>query len=209
MSLSEKYDRVAEGFAEAEYADPARYNARRAALVFSLGPTVPPGATVLDLACGDASLAEEVLARGFRYIGADPSKGMCEAARRRVGDRGRIELGGFDDYEPPEPVDVTVILRAMYLVDNRVEVLRRIRGYTRTKIIFDIDARQVSPTRMAEEVRAAGFDGLEVRPFFESMRFVPSTPLRLALFALEHSGPVARVLARRRGRLFYAAFSTT
>ena len=78
MDLSEKYDRVAEGFSDAEYANPEHYNRRRAEAVFAVGPALPPGATVLDLGCGDASFADEVLARGYRYVGVQPAQ---EAAK--------------------------------------------------------------------------------------------------------------------------------
>ncbi len=206
VDLSEKYDKVAEGFAEAEYADAAYYNRRRAEAAFALGPELAPAARVLDLGCGDASFADEVLARGYRYLGVDPSGGMCEAARRRIGGRGTIEQGDFLGYEPREPVDATIVLRALYLVEDRVEVLRHIGTYTRTKIVFDLSARQVPIARIAEDARRAGFDRLDTRPFFVSMRVVPPRPLDLALRALERSGPVAHAIASRRFRVFCAAY---
>ena len=206
MDLSEKYDKVAEGFADAEYADVAYYNRRRAEAAFALGPPLAAGATVLDLGCGDASFADEVLTRGYRYVGVDPSRGMCEAARRRIGDRGTIEQGDFHGYEPHEPVDATIVLRALYLVDDRVDVLRRVGTYTRTKVVFDLSARQVSIAQIAEEARRAGFDRLDTRPFFVSMRVVPPRPLDVALRTLERSGPLARAIASRRFRVFCAAY---
>jgi len=208
VSLSEKYDRVADGFADAEYADPAHYNRRRAEAVFAVGPPLPAGATVLDLGCGDASFAAEVLARGYRYRGVDPSPGMCAAARRRVGEGGAIEEGDFDGYAPASPVDMTVMLRALYLVENRVEVLRRIGEYTRVKVVFDVSARQLPLERVEEEVRLAGFDGFEVRPMLVSMRVAPPRPLDEALRLLERSGPPGLALARRRFRVCCAAFRT-
>jgi SAM-dependent methyltransferase len=209
VSLSDKYDRLAEGFAEAEYADPAYYNARRAEAVFALGPRLPAGATVLDLGCGDASLAAEVVRRGYAYLGVDPSPGMCAAARRRIGDAGRIEQGGFDDYEPSAPVDMTVILRALYLVEDRVAALRKIGEYTRTKIVFDVDARQLSASQVEQEARRAGFDRFETRPVFVSMRLVPPRPVDAGLRVLERTGPVARAIAARRFRVFCAAYRAT
>jgi SAM-dependent methyltransferase len=206
VDLSEKFDRVAEGFADAEYADAGYYNRRRAEAAFSLGPELPAGATVLDLGCGDASFAEEVLARGYRYLGVDPSGCMCEEARRRLGDRGTIEQGDFLSYEPREPVDATIVLRALYLAEDRVEVLRRIGGYTRTKIVFDLSGRQVPISRIAGEARLAGFDRLDTRPFFVSMRVVPPRLFDVVLRALERSGPLARAIASRRFRVFCAAY---
>jgi SAM-dependent methyltransferase len=208
VDLSEKYDKVAEGFAEADYADAVYYNRRRAKAAFALGPELESGATVLDLGCGDASFAAEVLARGYRYIGVDPSRGMCEAARRRIGDRGTIEQGDFLGYEPQEPVDATIVLRALYLVEDRTEFLRRIGAYTRTKVVFDLSARQVPLAKIAGEARLAGFDRLDTRPFFVSIRVVPPRPLDLGLRALERSGPLARAIAARRFRVFCAAYRT-
>jgi SAM-dependent methyltransferase len=205
VSLSQKYHRLADGFADAEYADPAFYNRRRAEAAFALGPALPAGATVLDLACGDASLAPEVLARGYRYLGVDASAGMCEAARRRVGAHGTIVRGDFMTYTPEEPVDATIVLRALYLVDDRVDFFRRIGHYSRVKVVFDVSARQLSLTRVAEDVRLAGFDRVDTRPFFVSMRVVPPRPVDLALQTLERSGPLARAVAARRFRVFCAA----
>ena len=85
-------------------------------------------------------------------------------------------------------------------------MLRHIGGYTRTKIVFDLTARQVPIARIAEEARLAGFDRLDTRPFFVSMRVVPPRPLDVALRALERSGPLARAIASRRFRIFCAAY---
>ena len=88
---------------------------------------------MLDLGCGDASFADEVLARGYRCVGVDPSRGI--ARRRGVASTAaaRSEQGDFLSYEPREPVDATIVLRALYLVDDRVEVLRHIGEYTRRR----------------------------------------------------------------------------
>jgi len=206
IDLSEKFDRVAEGFSEAEYKDPDHYNRRRAEAVFNVGPNLPAGATVLDLGCGDASFAGEVLSRGFCYIGVDSSRGMCAAARDRVGDRGTIEQGDLASYAPVQPVDMTLMLRVLYLVNDRVVVLRRIADYTRIKVVFDLSARQLSLEGVAEDVSAAGFDGFDVRPMLVSMRYAPSPPVDAIFRALERSGPPGHFVARRRFRLCCAAF---
>jgi SAM-dependent methyltransferase len=206
VDLPAKFGRLADGFAEHEYADPRYYNARRARTVFATGPQLRPGATVLDLGCGDANFADEVLARGYCYIGADPSPGMVTAATRRLAGRGTVELGDFETYEPRAPVDATILLRVVYLVEDRIEVLRRIGEFTRTKIVFDASAGQVPPALVAEEARLAGFNRLDTQPFLASMRFAPPRPVDLALRALEHTGPLARGIASHRFRLFYAAY---
>src|SRR4029079_9123549 len=81
VSAIEKFDRLARGYAAHDYADPARYTARRADVAIQLGPVLPPGSTVLYLACGDANMAEPLLARGMRYSGVDGSAAMITEAR--------------------------------------------------------------------------------------------------------------------------------
>lgn len=51
----------------------------RRATVRSLG--LPPGAVVVDLACGTGDLCREVAAQGYRPVGVDRSAGMLAAAR--------------------------------------------------------------------------------------------------------------------------------
>ena len=114
MSITEKFDRLARGYSEHDYADPARYAERRAEVVLATGPAVPAGATVLDLACGDANMAEPLLARGDHYVGVDGSGEMIAEAKRRLGDRVALTHALIDQYAPDATVDVTVCLRAFY-----------------------------------------------------------------------------------------------
>ena len=78
-----KFDRIADGYSEHDYADPARYAARRAKLIVELGARLEPGASVLDLGCGDGIMAAPLTGYGLRYRGVDASEGMVAAARAR------------------------------------------------------------------------------------------------------------------------------
>ena len=66
---------------------------------------------MLDLACGDANMAEPFLARGYRYRGVDGSAAMIAEARRRLGDRVPLEVMPIDEYEPSEPPELTLLPR--------------------------------------------------------------------------------------------------
>ena len=81
MTLSGQYDEAAARWSDDAYADPRAYLAHRADLVRTLGPTLLPGETLLDLACGDGGLAGFL--PGIRYLGVDASAEMAAAARRR------------------------------------------------------------------------------------------------------------------------------
>jgi len=197
----EKYDTSAERWSEIAYADPATYLAHRAELVLSLGPPLEQGDTLLDLACGDAAAAEHL--PGVRYVGLDSSPEMVKAGQRR----GRtVVLGDLDAYEPLEPVAATTCFRAIYYAQDRAAFFRRVAGYTERKFVFDLNPRQYRVEDVSADLRAAGFDQLELRPFFSPQNFSLPRPMASALYALERGGPVARLLLTLRFSYLFAAF---
>jgi len=200
-----KFDRLARDYSGHDYADPARYFERRARVATELGPPLPPGATILDLACGDANMAEPLTSLGYRYRGVDGSAEMISAARARLGDAVALEVALIDDYEPPEPVDMTLCLRAYYYAADRSAFFRRLAGYTRTKFVFDIEPRAYDVDDVVRDLRASGFGHVALRPFFLPQRLRVPAPARSALAALEHGGPLARAALRVRGIVFCAA----
>jgi len=205
MSQLEKFDRLAKGYTDHDYADPGRYTARRAEVATKLGPSLWPGATVLDLPCGDANMAEPLLALGYRYRGVDGSAAMIEEARARLGDRVPLDVALMDEYEPDEPVDMTLCLRAFYYAADRRAFFRRVAGYTRTKFVFDFDPRTYDRAELLSDLRASGFAGLTLRPFFLPQQVAVPGLAFAALRGLEHTGPLARAALRVRGIWFVAA----
>jgi SAM-dependent methyltransferase len=201
-----KYRDAAAGWSEGQYADPSGYLGHRADLVISLGPRLQAGDTVLDFACGDAGLADHLLPAGLRYLGVDASKPMVAAARARLGDRARVELGDLNDYTPPEPVAATAIFRAIYYARDRRELFRRIAGFTERKLVFDLNPRQYRVEDVAADLQAAGFDGLELRPFFAPQNVALPRPLGAALRGAERVGPLARLALRFRFSYLCAAY---
>jgi hypothetical protein len=199
--MTEKYDTRASRWSEIAYADAATYLAHRGELVFALGPPVEQGDTVLDLACGDAAAAEHL--PGVRYLGLDSSKEMVKAALRR----GRnVVLGDLNDYEPSEPVAITTCFRAIYYARDRVAFFRLVAGYTERKFVFDLNPRQYRVEDICDDARAAGFDRVELRPFFSPQHVSLPQSVASALYALERSGPVARLLLTMRFSYLCAAF---
>jgi hypothetical protein len=196
-----KYDRRAERWSEVAYADAATYLAHRGDLVLSLGPPLEHGDTLLDLACGDGGLADHL--PGARYSGVDASVEMVKAGQVR----GRnIVLGDLNDYEPLEPVAATTCFRAIYYADDRPAFFRRVAGYTERKFVFDLNPRQFRVEDVCADLRAAGFDRLELRPFFSPQHFSLPRPVASALYVLERSGPLARLLLTVRFSYLCAAF---
>lgn len=193
-----KYDRLAERYSAHDYANAERYYARRAKLVAA---QLEHGAVVLDFACGDGGLGRHLVELGMDYHGVDVSERMVEVARRALGDR--VVQGTFE-HVPPSPVDATTIFRSLYLVDDRRAFLERVRGFTRAKLIFDFDPRRYSTRAVLDDLRATGWDRVELRPFLMPQRASLPGPVQAALHALEPL-PGARVLTRVRFPLLVSA----
>jgi hypothetical protein len=197
----DKYNARAERWSELAYADAATYLAHRGELVLNLGPPLAQGDAVLDLACGDAGAADYL--PGVRYSGLDASAEMVKAGKGRGRD---VVLGDLNDYEPPEAVAATTCFRAIYYADDRAAFFRRVAGYTERKFVFDLNPRQYDVEDVRSDLRAAGFDRLELRPFFSPQHVSLPRPVAGVLYAFEQSGPLARLLLAVRFSYLCAAF---
>jgi SAM-dependent methyltransferase len=197
---SAKYAGAAERWSEEQYADSVAYLRHRAELIVSLGPPLEPGDRILDLACGDAGLADFL--PGYEYLGVDASEEMVRAARARGV---RVELADLNDYEPPEPVAAATCFRAIYYARDRRAFFRRVAGYTEKKLVFDLNPRQHAVDDVRADLAAAGFDRIALRPFFVPQTRALSPRLSALLRAAERSGPLARAALKLRFTYVVAA----
>jgi SAM-dependent methyltransferase len=201
VSIVDKYDALAERYSATDYADAETYYRRRAGSIVRVGPALVPGDSLLDVACGDAGTGRHLLALGIDYHGVDASPRMVEVARRAVGDR--VRLGTFD-YEPPAAVAATTIFRSLYLVPDRRAFLARVRGYTERKLVFDFDPRAVDARGVVEDVLAAGWSRVDLRPFLVPQRVRLPRAVLAGLRLLEPLPP-SRALTRLRFPLLVTA----
>jgi SAM-dependent methyltransferase len=199
MTSWDKYAAEASDWSDDQYADAPAYLARRAELVRSLGPLLGAGDVVLDLACGDGGLADFLPEQ--HYVGVDASEEMVAAGRRRGRELVQADL---DDYVPGQPVQATTIFRAIYYARDRRAVLERIGGYTEKKVVFDLNPRQYRLEDVRADLRAAGFDRLDVRPFFVPQTRALPRPVAFGLRGLEQVRPFAELLLRVRFTLLCA-----
>ena len=205
MTGTGKYDVAAEGWSDEQYADTAAYLRHRAELVVGLGPQLVPRDTVVDLACGDAGLAEQLLATGLRYVGVDLSRPMVEAARARTAGRAEIHEGDLNDFAPTSSVAATTCFRAVYYARDRRAFFRHVAGYTEKKLVFDLNPRQYRVEDVAADLRAVGLTEIELRPFFSPQRVALPGAAAAVLGAAERSGPLARLTLRFRFTYMVAA----
>ncbi len=99
--LAEYFDRIFAGYRGSADA------AHRAILE----PVLPRVRTACDLACGTATTALELAARGIRMYGVDLSSGMCRVARRKARESKlalRVIQADMRDFSLPEPVDLVL-----------------------------------------------------------------------------------------------------
>jgi SAM-dependent methyltransferase len=202
---SRQYDVAAEGWSDEQYADSEGYLRHRAEVVVGLGPRLVPGDSVLDLACGDAGLAEPLFADGLRYEGVDMSAPMVDAARERLGTRAEIHRDDLNDFVPAHPVQATTCFRAVYYARDRREFFCHVAGYTEKKLVFDLNPRQYRVEDIRAELAAAGLMRIELRPFFSPQRVGLPGPVAAAFRAAERSGPLARLALRYRFTYMVAA----
>ena len=200
MTTWKKYASGARRWSEEAYADSASYLAARAAVIRGLGPRLAPGDVVLDLACGDGGLAEHL--PELRYVGVDASPEMVAAGRSRG--RQLVEAD-LNEYEPAEPVQATTVFRAIYYARDRREFFLRVASFTEKKLVFDLNPRQFALADVTFELRSAGFDSVETRPFFVSQTRALPRPMVWMLRALERVGPLASLVLRYRFTLICAA----
>jgi SAM-dependent methyltransferase len=201
VSIIDKYDAIADRYSAVDYADASAYYRRRADLVISHGPALGSGSTVLDIACGDGGLGRVLVEHGIEYRGVDASARMVDVARRSLGDR--VTRATFD-YRPPAPVDATTIFRSLYLVPDRLGFLRGVRKFTRSKLVFDFDPRAYRWADVLRDVRDAGWERIEIRPFLMPQRVRLPRPVQSLLWAVEPF-PGARALTRIRFPLLVSA----
>jgi SAM-dependent methyltransferase len=189
---SGKYTHAAEDWSRRQYADAETYLRRRAELVAA---ALPPGGTVLDLACGDGGLGDFVRAAGLAYRGVDLNEAMVAAARRRGVE---AEVGDLNDYAPAEAVAATTLFRAIYYAHDRRRFFRRVASYTERKLVFDLNPRQYALDDVLRDLRECGFPHVALRPFFVPQRVSLPAPAAAAARAAERIPPLARAILRYR-----------
>ena len=198
MSQLEKFDRARAGLhRRTTTPTPARYTVRRArGRDRGSGRRCRPGATVLDLACGDANMAEPLLALGYRYRGVDGSAAMIDearaparrprAARRRADGRVRAAGAGRHDAVPAR-----LLLRAPTGArSSAASPATRGRSSSSTSTRAPTTAAEMRARPARERLRR-----VELRPFFLPQR--SPCPARRPRRAARRSSTPARSRAPR------------
>ena len=199
---AEKYNDLAEGFAEQTWANLAFDMRRRLILATTWGKALHAGDSVVEFGCGDGYLAQLLIQEGFDYRGLDISPRMVAAAETRLS-RAKLTASflavDVDQVSLTEPVDAAVSYMGAFFtfIDDPLTLLRRIRPYIRKKIIVDLNPRgRVTIPNAMDMLKTAGFQNIDWRPFFVPVsKTLPVAALRT--LSLCENVPVLRSLPLR------------
>jgi SAM-dependent methyltransferase len=179
-----KYDLLADGFAERTWANLRFEMQRRLALTMTWGSRLNAADSVLEFGCGDGYLAQLFVQSGLSYRGMDQSPKMIVMAKRRLmaaGLKASFEVSDVSNLSLTEPVDAIVSYMGTFFtfVQEPLTLLRRVRPRIRKKIILDLNPRgRIDLASAIAVLQAAGFRKVSWRPVF-----VP-TSVKLPDFAL-------------------------
>jgi trans-aconitate 2-methyltransferase len=89
--------------------------------------------TVLDAGCGSGRVTEQLAARlpRGRVIAVDASRAMVVQARRRLGDRARVEVCDLVELALDEPVDAILSTATFHWIADHDRLFRRLRAALR------------------------------------------------------------------------------
>ena len=199
---AEKYNDLAEGFAERTWANLTFDMRRRLFLTIHWGKALQVGKSVLELGCGDGYLAQLLVQEGFHYRGLDISPRMVTEAERRLA---TAELTAsflavdVDQVSLTEPIDAAISYMGAFFtfIHDPLTLLKRIRPYIRNKIIVDLNPRErITIPNAMEMLKTAGFHNVAWRPFFVPVAMkLPAAALRA--LSLCEGVPVLRSLPLR------------
>jgi SAM-dependent methyltransferase len=191
-SYARGYDRVVEGFAP--------YEALRAEVADYVQRSAPPGATVIDVACGIGNVCLHLGALGYAVRGFDQVATLVDAARaKHRADNGDVQFDTLDvahgDIPGAGTFDVLVSMNTLYWHPDPDGLLRACHAALRPgghAVIVNY-ARRARVARTVREVAAqnglpaglAALRWLMPTAAFELLRdFEPRYPSRPALRAM-------------------------
>jgi SAM-dependent methyltransferase len=92
----------------------------RSQQIISLVETYGPGKRIVELGCGDGSLARHIQHVPHRsYFGLDISDMAITVAREIADSRYSFAAGSFEDWQPVEPFDLLIMEECLYYLAPR------------------------------------------------------------------------------------------
>jgi SAM-dependent methyltransferase len=182
---AEKYNNLAEGFAERTWANLEFDMCRRLILATTWGKALHAGDSVVEFGCGDGYLAQLFVQKGFHYRGLDIAPSMVAMAERRLAEANlTASFLAVDVHQVSltQPIDAAVSYMGAFFtfVHDPLMLLERVRPYIRKKIIVDLNPRgRITIPNAMDMLKTAGFQNIAWRPFFVPVTMkLPAAALR-------------------------------
>lgn len=203
--LRQKYDRAAGSYSR-RFADPDAVAARQLDLISRWGTSLAPGATVLEVGCGDGFSTVGLARAGLRVTAFDLSPRMAAVTKQRLNDAGvsgDVFACDLNHFESRGTFDAVAAFTGAFFtyVENPRETLRRLADATRGKLLIDLSPRSVAVADAMRLVRDAGFSNVEWRAFLVPTRFRIPSAARPLLRSLERAPLITPLILRRKFRV--------
>jgi SAM-dependent methyltransferase len=196
----QKYDAVASTYSS-RYSDPAAIARRQVGLVAGWGKKVAPGARVLEVGCGDGFVTDALIRAGYVVTAVDFSPGMVEATRDRLAAAGLeadVHVADVDHMELCVPFDAVLAMMwtfFRYTADAR-RTLASLATKTETKLLVDVNPRDLGVTAASSLLQEVGFDRVGWRPLLLPQRHrLPAAVI--ATLAVAERVPIVRAMYPR------------
>ncbi len=138
---------------------------------------LPPmkGLAVLDLGCGEATLATELLAQGAQsYLGLDGSANMVELAQKSLkGSPAQVEQAFLENWEyPTEAFDCVVSRLAFHYIEDLNPLFAQIYQTLRPggELVFSVEHPVITSHQLSMKEGGARQDWLVDRYFYTGKR---------------------------------------
>jgi 2-polyprenyl-3-methyl-5-hydroxy-6-metoxy-1,4-benzoquinol methylase len=144
------------------WADPAFYGEYRLdelahySVLAGYVKTLKPGASVLDVGCGDGIFRTHLHAESFsRYVGVDFPEAIARASARADA-RTAFSASDMRAFSPAEPFGVIVFNESLYYVDDPLGELRRYAKFLEPDGVFLVSMhRKPKSERIWDEIAGA------------------------------------------------------
>ena len=138
---------------------PANLPAAQARYTEELIRDIPPGVkSILDVGCGAGNTARKLLDRGYEVVCLSPNAWLNDVAQAAVGDRAKVYLSKFEDFELDRKFDLILFSESFLFMKAdqalaKAESMLNPGGYVIISDIFKVPSDQRSPIGGGQDIR--------------------------------------------------------
>lgn len=138
---------------------PANLPVAQARYTEELIKDIPPGVkSILDVGCGAGNTARKLLDLGYEVVCLSPNAWLNDVAQAAVGDRAKVYLSKFEDFELDRTFDLILFSESFLFMKAdqalaKAEAMLNPGGYVIISDIFKVPSDQKSPIGGGQDIR--------------------------------------------------------